>query len=61
MCILNNKLLLTGILLIIPEKTKNDQKGDPLTPLGSKRKAINTRIKLKTYTSNQEREVLIPP
>ena len=53
---------LTGILLNSPEKNKeNDQKGDPQTPLGSKRKSIDLRIKINTYTLNRERDVLIPP
>ena len=40
---------------------KKDQKGDLQAPPGSKRKTIDTKIELKTYTSNREREVLIPP
>ena len=52
---------LTGILLSSPEKTKKrDQKGDPRTPLGSKRKKIDTRIELETNASNRECEILIP-
>ena len=43
------------------EKTKKkDQKRAFRFPMGSKRIAIGSRIKLKIYTSNREREILIP-